>query len=47
MSSCMDGGAGLVSSIWFVLALTLNSKNNFIIAKLTIWVRCGVAIMNR
>ena len=29
--------------IWFILAIVLNSKNNFIIAKLTIGVWCGVA----
>ena len=33
-------------SIWFVLAVVLNSENNFIIAKLTVWVWCVVAIMN-
>ena len=38
----MDSRAGLVLSIWFVLALLLHSKNNFIIAKLTVWVWCGV-----
>ena len=32
--------------IWFVLTLVLNSENNFIIAKLTVWVWYGVAIMN-
>ena len=46
MSLFIDNGAGLVSPIWF-LALALNSENNFIIAKLMIWVWCGVAIMNR
>ena len=45
MSLFIDSGAGLVLSIWFVSAL--NSKNNFMIAKLTIWAWCGVAIMNR
>ena len=40
------GGAGLVSPIRFIFALVLNSENNFIIKKLTIWVKCGVAIMN-
>ena len=43
----IDSGAGLVISIWFVLAVVLNSKNKFIVAKLTVWVWCGVAIMNR
>ena len=38
----IDGGMGLSLSILFVLALVLNSKNNFIIVKLTIWVWCGV-----
>ena len=47
VSSFIDSGAGLVLSIWFALALVLNSENNFITAKLTIWVWCGVAIMNR
>ena len=47
MSLFIDSGAGLVLSIWFVLALVLNSENNVIIAKLvnsSVW--CGVAIMN-
>ena len=42
MSSFIDSGAGLVLSIWFVLVLVLNSESNFMIAKLTIWVWCGV-----
>ena len=46
MSSFIDSGAGLVLSIWFVLAIVLNSENNFIIAKLAVWVWCGVAIIN-
>ena len=46
VSSFIDGGAGLASPIWLVLALVLNSENNFIISKLRIWVWCGVAIMN-
>ena len=33
-------------TIWFVLAVVLNSENIFIVAKLTVWVWCGVAIMN-
>ena len=37
----MDSGAPLVPSIWFVLALVLNSKDNFIIAKVAIWVWCS------
>ena len=45
-SSFIDSGAGLVLSIWFVLSVVLNSKNKFIVAKLTVWVWCGVAIMN-
>ena len=28
------------------MAIVLNSKNKFIVAKLTVWVWCGVAIMN-
>ena len=47
MSSLIDSGVGLVLSIWFVLAVVLNSENKFIVAKLTVWVWCGVAIMNR
>ena len=43
----MESGAGLVLSIWSVLALVLNGENNFTIAKLMVWVWCGVAIMNR
>ena len=46
-SSLIDSGEGLVLSIWFVLAIVLNSENKFIVAKLTVWVWCGVAIMNR
>ena len=42
MSLFIDSGTGLVLSVLFVLALVLNSENNFIIAKLTIWVWCGV-----
>ena len=45
VSSFIYSGAG-ISPIWFALALVLNSENNFIIAKLIIWVWCGVAIMN-
>ena len=45
MSSLIDKGAGLVLSIWFVLAL--NSENKFILQSyVTVWVWCGVAIMN-
>ena len=33
-------------AIWFVLAVVLNSENKFIVAKLTVWVWCGVATMN-
>ena len=47
MSSFIDSEVGLVLSIWFVLALLLNSENNFINAKLMTWVWFGVAIMNR
>ena len=47
MSSFIDSGAGLVLSIWFVLALVLSNENNFIIAKLLVWVWCGVAIMDK
>ena len=46
MSSFIDSGAGLVLSIWFVIAIALNSENNFIIAKLTVWVGYSVAAMN-
>ena len=46
MSSFIDSGAGLVLSVWFIIAIVLNSENNFIIAKLAVWVWCGVAIMN-
>ena len=46
VSSFIDSGPGFASPIWFVLALVLNSKNNFINSKLTIWVWCDVAIMN-
>ena len=41
MSLFIDSGAGLVLSIWFVLALVLNSENNFIFVKLAIWVWCS------
>ena len=47
MSLFIDSGAGLVLSIWFILALVLNTKNiynceanNFDV----VW--CSVAIMN-
>ena len=46
MSSFIDSGAGLVLSIWFVIAIVLTSENSFIIAKLTVWVWYGVAVMN-
>ena len=42
MSLYVDSGASHVLSIWFILALVLDCENNFIIAKLTIWV-WGVA----
>ena len=45
-SSLIDSGAGLVLSIWFILAKVSNSESKFIVAKLTVWVWCGVAIMN-
>ena len=35
-SSFIDGAAGLVLSIWFILALVLNNENKFIVAKLTV-----------
>ena len=38
MNLFIDSGAGLVLSIRLVLALVLNIENNFIIAKLMIWV---------
>ena len=47
VSLFIDSGTDLVSPLWFVLALALNSENNFIIVKLMIWVWCGVAIMNQ
>ena len=34
MSSSIDSGAGIESPIWFVLALALDSENNFIIVEL-------------
>ena len=46
MSSFIDSGAGVVPSIWFAVAIVLNSENKFIIAKLTVWVWFGVAVMN-
>ena len=46
MSSFIDSGAGLVLAIWFVLAIVLKSENYFTIAKLTVWVWYGVAIIN-
>ena len=45
MSLFIDSGASLVLSLWFVIAVALNSENNFIIAKLAVWVWCGVAII--
>ena len=45
-NSFIDSGVDLVLSICFVLAVVLNSENKFIFAKLTVWVWCGVAIMN-
>ena len=45
-SSFIDSGVGPVLSVWFVLAVVLNSENKFIVPKLTVWVWCGVAIMN-
>ena len=42
----IDSGAGLVLSIWFILAVVLSSKNKLIVAKLAIWVWCGVATYN-
>ena len=47
VSLFIDKRAGLVLSVWFILAVVLKSESNFIIAKLTVWVWCGVAIMNR
>ena len=47
MSSFIDGEAGLISLISFVLALVLSSKNNVIITKQAIWVQCGVSLINR
>ena len=43
VSLFIDSGMGFVLSILFVLVLVLNCKNSFIVAKLTIWVWCGVA----
>ena len=42
MSSFIDSGTCLVLSIPFILALVLNSEIDFMIAKLTVWVWCGV-----
>ena len=42
VSLLIDSGAGLVLYI-----VVLNSENKFIIAKLTVWVWCGIAIMNK
>ena len=47
MSSFIDSGVGFVLSTRFVIAAVLTSENNFIIAKLTVWVWYGVAVMNR
>ena len=50
-SSFIDSGAGLVLSIWFVLAVA-EQRNKFIVVKLTVcyaplsisvWVGCGIA----
>ena len=41
MSSFIDSGAVLVLSIWFVLTVVLNSENNYIIVKLTVWMWCS------
>ena len=46
VSLFIDSGAGLVLSIWFVLVVVLNTKSNFIIAKLTVWLWCGVYSYN-
>ena len=46
-SSFIDSEAGLLLSLWFALAVVLNSENKFIVVKLTVLVWCGVAIMNR
>ena len=46
VSSFIGSGVGFVISVWFVLAVVLNSKKNFIIAKLTVWVWQGVATYN-
>ena len=46
VSSFIGSGAGFVISVWFVLAVVLNSEKKFIIAKVTVWVWRGVAIMN-
>ena len=51
MSSFINSGAGLVLSIWFVLALVLNRENIFYICKaydlgVVFIIGCGVAIMS-
>ena len=41
-SSFIDSGAGLVLSIWFVLAV-VGQRKQIYSCKLTVWVWCGVA----
>ena len=40
VSLLIDSGVGLVLSICFVIAVVLNSENNFVIVRLTVWVWC-------
>ena len=44
VSLFIDSRAGLVLSIWFVLALELSRENNFMIAKLTLNFGCAVVL---
>ena len=45
VSLFIDSGVDLVLSIR-CRRLKLNSENKFIVTKLTVWMWCGVAIMN-
>ena len=46
-SSLIDTGAGLVlSSYMACFSCSIEQQNKFIVVKLTVWMRCGVAIMN-
>ena len=44
----MNSGAGLVLSSYMVrFSRNIKQRKKFIVAKLTVWVWCRVAIMNR